>query len=207
MSTNEIFLEKLSEIKQVSSKQSETNNVSSILLFKDYLSKIYQWYNQLGLEWDHKITKSKEGHNLIKILAPELMTECIDLNEFRLTMLKDTNFNTNEFRSFDYLFIYLFIYWKIFEEYPGIKKYEYLPNPYEPSIKILLRGGHINYKETYYNVSGIDISKKDKTLDYRLPSLDDNFLSFIDSKCKLSGSDGIPNQEYTNQLWEEFRNV
>lgn len=43
--------------------------------------------------------------------------------------------------------------------------------------------------------------------DFKLPSLNDDFLSFIDTNCKLMGSDGIPNQEETNRLWEEFQNL
>ena len=42
---------------------------------------------------------------------------------------------------------------------------------------------------------------------FKLPSIDDNFLDYIDSKCKLMGSDGIPNQERVNQLWEEFQQI
>jgi hypothetical protein len=206
MSNKDIFLKELSKIKQIPIKKEGVNSVSGILLFKDYLSKMHQWYNELQLDWDYKITKEKEGHNLIMIIAPELMNDCVDLNEFRLTMLNDTSFNTDQVRSFDYLFIYLSIYWGIFKNTPKIKQYEYLPEPYEPVMKILLRGGHISFKETFYNVSGIDISKKSKTLSYRLPSLDEDFLDFIDVKCKLSGSDGIPSQESTNALWNEFEN-
>ncbi|MEG0983965.1 hypothetical protein [Algoriella sp.] len=82
-----------------------------------------------------------------------------------------------------------------------------MPNPYLSVIKILLRGGHIFYNNTYYNVSDIDIRKSPNTLNFILPSIDDNFLDYIDSKCKLMGSDGIPNPEQVNELWQEFQQI
>ena len=197
-----LFLEKLNDFKKETVFENE-KSVANILLFKHYLQTMYKWYLELSLEWDYKITKRKEGHNLIEIIKPGLSNKMIDIDFFRVNLLNDTSFNTNKYRGFDYLFIYLFIYWDIFEnEY--FSQYKHLPNPYLSVIKILLRGGHIFYNNTYYNVSDIDIRKSPNTLNFILPSIDDNFLDYIDSKCKLVGSDGIPNQERVNQLWEEY---
>ena len=100
--------------------------------------------------------------------------------------------------------IYLFIYWNLLIEKNG-NPYKELPNPYEPVFKIIIRGGDIVYSEGFFTISRIDIGNNLKTLNLILPSLDDNFLDYIDSKCKLVGSDGIPNQERVNELWEEFQ--
>ena len=59
------------------------------------------------------------------------------------------------------------------------------------------------YKREGVNVSNITMRSFSKP--FKLPSLDDDFLDYIDSKCKLVGSDGIPNQERVNELWEEFQ--
>ena len=61
------------------------------------------------------------------------------------------------------------------------------------------------YKREGINVSNITMRNFSKP--FKLPSIDDNFLDYIDSKCKLMGSDGIPNQERVNQLWEEFKQI
>ena len=71
---------------------------------------MYKWYLELSLEWDYKITKRKEGHNLIEIIKPGLSNKMIDIDFFRVNLLNDTSFNTDKYREFDYLFVYLFIY-------------------------------------------------------------------------------------------------
>lgn len=196
------FLEKLDILKSnIGNKESKS--VSNILLFKDYLRTMYEWYNELGVEWNYNITKRKEGHNLINIISSKLMENSLDLDYFRLNMLNDTNFGLSEYRSLDYYIIYLYIYWELLKGSRELSKFN-KPNPYTPALKILLRGGHINYVDKNYNVSGIDIRKDNKTFEFKMPSIEDEFLDYIDAKCKLIGSDGIPNQNIVNKLWKEF---
>ena len=205
MEINNLFLEKLNNLKKEKIFEKE-KSIANILLFKHYLQTMYKWYDRLSLEWDYKITKRKEGHNLIEIINPILSNELIDMEYFRSNLLNDTSFNTSKYREFDYLFVYLSVYWNILED-TYFSQYKDLPKPYEAPLKILLRGGHIFYNDTYYNVSGIDIRKSDKTLNFILPSLENDFLDYIDSRCRLIGSDGIPNQERVNELWEEFQSL
>lgn len=37
-----------------------------------------------------------------------------------------------------------------------------------------------------------------------MPSIEDEFLDYIDSRCKVHGTSNIPNQEKVNELWNEF---
>ena len=203
MKINEDFKHELLDIK---SRISNPNPllVSNILLFKDYLNKMKNWYEKLQLEFSYDIMKNKDNNNLIIKLFHDEAVELIDIEFYRKNLLEGFNIGKNKYRSFDYLFIYLFIYWNLLIEKNG-NPYKELPNPYEPVFKIIIRGGDIVYSEGFFTISRIDIGNNLKTLNLILPSLDDNFLDYIDSKCKLVGSDGIPNQERVNELWEEFQ--
>ncbi len=205
MTNHELFISKLNEIKKLALKGPAPDNVSSILLFKDYMSRMYKWYDYFNLPWDYQITKRKEGHDIISILAPDLTADRLSLDYFRLNLLNDTNFGISEFRAFDYFFIYLAIYWEILKEEQKLDAYNKLPEPYLPVIKLLLRGDRIFYFEQFYNVSGVDIRRDNTTLAFRLPELGDDFLNYIDGRCKLVGSLGIPDQQQINHLWEEYK--
>lgn len=207
MTTTEIFIKKLNNFKSkiITSQRKETT--AGFLLFKDYLSKMFLWYEKISIveDFENNIYKKKEGHNLIYLIAPEILDECISLEDFRLNYLNDVNFGTSKYRGFEYIFIYYSIYWDIFNEKSQFKNYNNLPNPYESVIKILLRGNNI-YKGEMNSIE-IDNLTVRKQTDFKLPSLDYDFLDYIDEVCERSGSAGIPNQEKTNQLWEEFQKI
>jgi len=207
MTTKEIFIEKLNDFKSKIIVPKRIETTASFLLFKDYLAKMYDFYKILNKEqdWDYCIYKTKEGHNLTNLVSPNFLNDCISLEDFRVNYLNDVNFGTSKYRGFEYIFIYYSIYWEIFIETSQTKKIETLMNPYDSVIKILLRGNHI-YKGEMSTIEIDNLSVKKET-DFRLPSLDYDFLDYIDEKCERSGSKGIPNQEETNQLWEEFKKL
>lgn len=206
MKINEDFKEELLNVKN-KIKPLNMNSVSNILLFKDYLSRIKLWYEELGLVFSFDIIRNKDKNDLVKLLFPEIYEELLEIEFYRNNLLDDFNIGKNKYRSFDYLYIYLSIYWDLLklQNKQIFEKYKHLPDPYDPVFKMIINGGGVLYREGYFNVSGIDISKKDKTINFTMPSLDDSFLEYIDSHNKLLGSDGIPNQEKVNELWQEYQ--
>lgn len=203
--TTEIFNTKLKEFKSQIIEVQREKTTASFLLYKDYLSKMHEWYQALNIEdqWEHNIYRTKEGHNLLQLLAPEIKKDLIDLEDFRINYLNDVTFIKDRFYGFEYIYIYLNIYWQIYKNSTDFIKYQNLPDPYEPVIKILLRGNHI-YKGEMATIEIDNLTVKKQT-NFRLPSLDYDFLNYIDEVCERNGSGGIPNQEKTNQLWEEFQ--
>lgn len=208
MELNEKFNAELLDFKSNIISSNLKYRTAGVLLFKDYLSKMHMWYKELGLlsEWDYNIYKTSEkGHNLLNFLTPELKNECIELQDFRHNYLNDVLIDTKYESSFEYIFIYISIYWKLFQNEKKIKQYSYLPNPYESVIKILQRGNHI-YKGELNRIE-IDNMPVKKVTNFILPSLDNDFLNYVDTLKVRYGSSDIPNQEEINQLWKEFQKI
>ena len=178
------------------------DKVSSILLFKDFMTRLHIWKNELHTEFINfdAINLNLFNDLHINIGEDSDIEETMFYNEY-INFLRQ-NFNLNNLRNKNYLFIYLFIYWELYKDSEEIKKYSYLEHPYESIVKIVARKNMV-YKREGVNVSNITMRSFSKP--FRLPSLNDNFLDYIDSKCKLVGSDGIPNQERVNELWDEFQ--
>ena len=178
------------------------DKVSSILLFKDFMTRLHIWKNELHTEFINfdAINLNLFNDLHINIGEDSDIEETMFYNEY-INFLRQ-NFNLNNLRNKNYLFIYLFIYWELYKDSEEIKKYSYLEHPYESIVKIVARKNMV-YKREGVNVSNITMRSFSKP--FKLPSLDDDFLDYIDSKCKLVGSDGIPNQERVNELWEEFQ--
>lgn len=205
MNTKELFLARLADFKSNITPDQLSQSSASFLLFKDYLRKLYIWYKELNItsKWEDSIY-TKAGHSLTHLIAPNLILDIIDLEDFRINYLDDIVIDKSKYRGFEYIFIYYSIYWDIFKGHPEFKKFSNLPNPYDSVIKILLRGSHIYRGEMgTIEVDNLPI-KNDNT--FILPSLDDNFLDFLDLKCKRRDSLGIPSQLETNNLWVEFQN-
>lgn len=180
------------------------NKVSSILLFKDYISKLKFWKDLLNKEYKPFGTSINiEENNIIKDVNLDFLKEMVSFDKF-YSELKNT-FQVREDlvggRIINYFFIYLFIYWEVFKQRDEMIEYKIYDNPYEGLIK-LFKNDNIYIREGI-NVSGVTM--RNSSMNLKLPSLNDNFLDYIDSKCKLVGSDGIPNQERVNELWEEFQ--
>lgn len=206
MKINEDFKNELLNIKN-KIKPLDMNSVSNILLFKDYLSRIKLWYEELGLVFSFDVIRNKDKNDLIKILFPVIHEQLLEIEFYRRNLLDDFSIGTNKYRSFDYLYVYLSIYWNLLNDQNKqiFEQYKHLPNPYESVFKMIMNGGGVFYGEGFFNVSGVDISKNDKTINFTMPSLDENFLAYVDSHCKLLGSDGIPSQRKINELWEDYQ--
>ncbi|WP_152606081.1 hypothetical protein [Empedobacter falsenii] len=182
------------------------NKVSSILLFKDYISHLKKWKELLGTDYRPFGTSlNLQENNLIKDVNEDFLKELtsfeVFFNNFKDKFKIDENLIGG--RVINYWFIYLYIYWEFFKQKEKFKKIKGYSNPYNSLIK-LFKNDNIYIREGI-NVSGVTM--RNSSMSLRLPSLDDDFLGYIDSKCKLVGSDGIPNQERVNELWEEFQQI
>lgn len=199
-STREIFFNNVNKfIQQNNSTLSfdSVYKVSSILLFKDFVRRLYLWKTELNIPFI--MYGKREIFNLFNDLNPNWLGELVPYEEYEQHLIENYIYSSS---NLNYLFVYLFVNWEIFKDYDEIVKYNHLESPYESVIRIFANKNNI-YKRDVIIISGVSIIFGKKN--FKLPSLDNDFLNFIDSKCKLQGSDGIPNQEETNLLWEEFQ--
>jgi len=157
----------------------------------------------LTADWENNIYKSLNGHDLLHFIAPEFKELRLDLEDFRVNYLDDIIIDKSKYHGFEYVLLYFSIYWEVFKDYPKIAKYQSLPNPYESIFKIILRGNHIYKGEM--NTIEIDHCPVKRQTDFFMPSLDADFLNYVDIVVVRSGSDGIPNQEQIHVLWEKFK--
>lgn len=205
----ENFQEKLKEFKNQIKGRKTDIDTAGILLFKDFLAKMNDWNHVIGFteDWIRKISFQHELLNIVGIVTPELLTNVISLDEFRNNYpQKGDTFNLSSARGLDAGLIHSLFCWDLFKDSQVFDKYKNLPDPYE-SIKALYITGHYVDKSEPRTIT-ID-SKYAPRLqtDFRLPSLDYVFLDYIDKVSIRSGTGGIPNQEKTNQLWEEFQKI
>lgn len=192
----EIELNNIISLKEV---MKEKFRFSNILLFREYQSRLLSWKLMIDHHSLNFFTKKKSFHNLFIDLSPDWIDEVIpeqkvikDLNELGL----DTLYYS--LRDYEGLFISMFLNWKIFEGRPEIKEHQNLLNPYEPVFNLLLRGGSIHHVDLKFI---IDNEKSYMLYDnnFKLPSLDEDFLEFVDRNVS-----DFPNQELVNELWEKF---
>lgn len=164
------------------------------------------WKNLLNKEYKRFGTSLNiEYNNILKDINPKFSDEMIPFynlfNEF------NNEFQIREDliggRVLNYMFIYYFIYWEYFKNSEEIKNYSSCSNPYESLVKLF------RYDRIYLweGINICDITMRDNSTNLILPSIEDDFLNFIDSKCKLFGSEGIPNQIRVDILWNEFINI
>ena len=203
----ENFQDKLKEFKRQIKGRKTESDTAGILLFKDFLSKMTEWNHSIGFtdDWVNKISRQHDLLNIVGIVAPDLLKNVISLNDFRSnTPQNGDTFNLSSAGSLDAGLIHGLFCWDIFKNNSVFDKFKNLPNPYD-AIKILYITGHYVDKSEPSKItidSNFDVRRQ---TDFRLPSLDYDFLDYIDEQCQRSGSGGIPNQEKTNQLWEEFK--
>lgn len=204
----ENFQDKLKEFKKQIKGRKIQSDTAGILLFKDFLSRMEEWNCAVGFteNWINKISRQHDLLNVVEIIAPDLLKNVITLNDFRSNIPKsDDTFNLSSARSLDAGLIHALFCWDLFKETSTFDKFKNLPNPYDP-IKILYVTGHYVDKSEPTKITIDSKSDVKKQTDFRLPSLDYDFLDYIDAVCERNGgSGGIPNQERTNQLWEEFQ--
>lgn len=201
------FQEELNELKKQIGGKRASCDTSGILLFKDFLSKMEEWNNEVSFpkSWINLICYKHDLLNIVAIVAPDLLKNVISLGDFRKSdFQKDDTFNLFGARSLDAGLIHALFCWDLFKDDPLFDKFKNLPNPYDPIKTLYLRGHYVDKSEPRTITIDSILSVKKQT-DFRLPSLDPKFLNYLDKNCKRSGSDGIPNQEKTNELWEIFK--
>jgi hypothetical protein len=203
----ENFQNKLKEFKKQIRGRKTDSDTAGILLFKDFQSKMNDWNLEIGFtdDWINKISRQHDLLNIVGIVAPDLLENVISLNEFRNNdpQIGDT-FNLSSARGLDAGLIHALFCWDLFKDNPVFDKFKNLPDPYD-AIRVLYITGHYVDKP---EPNKITIDSKyivRAQTNFRLPSLEYGFLDYIDEICERSGSDGIPNQEKTNQLWEDFQ--
>ncbi|WP_438711010.1 hypothetical protein ACSTS3_21110 [Aquimarina muelleri] len=181
------------KIKEITSqiKYDEKIKYSHVILFKDYISRLFLWRDVLEINNTH--LKTRESHNILIYLNNEFK-EIFDLEII------------NEKSNFNAYFIRLYVCWNIFKSYINFSKYKNLPEPYNPILKIILRGGDIYIHNGVYHIDdfGVSINNilngKEK---YFSPSLEDDFLDFLDLKFKKGELTNFTNY---NDIWITYKN-
>lgn len=204
----ENFQKKLNEFKSQIKRRKIQTDTSGILLFKDFLSKMEEWNVTFDFteNWVNKISMQHHFLNIVELIAPDLLKNVISLNDFRRNdPQKGDTFNLSSARGLDAGLIHALFCWDLFKNHLTFENFDKLPDPYAPIKALYLRGHFVN-KSDIRTITIDYITAIKKQTDFRLPSLDHDFLDYIDSVCERNGgSGGIPNQERTNQLWEEFK--
>ena len=205
MTEQEKFYSILNKLVKDNSKLLELNHenkVSSVLLFKDYIFRLRLWKNQLNAEYIAFSRKINfDNHDLINNINTDWKNEIPSLLDYYDYLMINFNVKNIGYKIVNYIYIYMYVCWEVFKDKEEIRKHN-LSNPYEGLLKLFVRD--------YLSISeGVNIghvtTNHNKCINFYLPSLIDEFLDYIDLKFRLLGSDGIPNQEEINQVWEEFQ--
>jgi hypothetical protein len=215
MKINEDFIRELSVFK-AQKNPDRYGSPSNRLLFKNYLNTMKRWCETLDLGFSYNLMRYKDRIDLIQILFPELRKELLDMDFYRLNLLEGISININQYRSFDYLYLYYYIYWNVLRvEYPGVfEPYLHLPHPYESAYRLLLRGSSVQCFEGYLSVSVdqsyYEISKDQSSVDFSLPSMDEGFMDYIDAQYRLWVPEGrfttdIFDQEKVDAMWSVYQ--
>ena len=200
MNDLEIYNNEIEKIKLIVNRAKSDDSILSILLFRDYLSKLFNWKKKLGN--DSEFIKKKECHNLFIELGFDLETRMKSLSEFN-NDLKSAGVEIKGGKFFDDIFLYLITYWNIYKNDESIKKIG-IESPYDSISKILERTTNILIINGQYQIGNITFNNIEKYKNFILPSLDDNFLDFIEKKYVAISK--IPNQQEIDNLWKEFQN-
>lgn len=176
--------------------------VSNILLFRDYLTCLKLWKINLGV--DPNFIKSKPAHNLFLHMPTEVTADFAPYDDFKNILIKK-GFQVKGERFFDDYFIYLYIQWLLLSKTANLSLNN-LPAPYESVIKIIQRGGSIYVVNGQFEIDGIGYKNSEKYFGYRLPSLEDDFLTYIEENLRQRGTQDIPNQEETNRFYDRYIN-
>jgi len=190
-------------IKKNNEKQTR---VSNILLFRDFLNKLDQFRVALGQESQRNFSGNiRKFSNLFPFFSTDWINELKTQEEFNRDIF-EKGYKVVGGRTIDDLYIYLYVYWELCKDFDEIKTL-YSFNPYLPVIKIIERSEMLHVHSGSLNIDLLTFNNLEKYYSYKLPSLEDTFLDYIDQICmKTGGQWEIPDQEKTNQLWEEFQN-
>ncbi|GAA3524690.1 hypothetical protein GCM10022393_43650 [Aquimarina addita] len=145
LNKDKIIDEYNARIKKVTSqiKYNKKVKYSHVALFKDYVSRLFLWRNALEINDTH--LKSRESHNILIYLNNDFK----EIFSLELTNLK-SNFNAT--------FIHLYVCWNIFKSSINLSKYKKFPEPYDPILKIILRGGDVYIHNGVYHINDNGVS-------------------------------------------------
>lgn len=182
------------------------NKISSVLLFKDYITRLKAWKKALQIEYiplGRNINLDR--NNVLTDIVPDLEHEMISYQEFSDYVFEILNIRISNGRYKNGLFIYLYIYWQIFKDSAKVElmmiENPELKHPYDGIIKIF-RHDYI-FQHDGLNIMGLTMGNSGVSL----PSIDDLFLDFLDKKCQYIGGFIIPEQSEIDKLWQEFQNL
>ncbi|MFD2600459.1 hypothetical protein [Flavobacterium suzhouense] len=193
----------LEKLISILNRDTKKDNIANILLFRDYLSKLFAWKKKLGDT--SEFIKTKEAHNLFLNINSEWTAKLESLEEFNSKLIAN-NIPVKSGRYFNDIFIYLYFQWNLNSDRTEINECE-LANPYQPAIKIIERCKDIHTHNGQFEIGKYTYNNREKYKNFTLPSLEDDFLDYIDNKLNHLGTSGIPNQQETNKLWEEFQKL
>ncbi|SHE48329.1 hypothetical protein [Pedobacter caeni] len=202
MDTLNKYQQELNKLLYLKNRKPEKFRFSTILLFREYQTRLFTWKKALNLDNLSMFNRDKQFHNLFIDLAPDWLEELITEQKV-VEDLKSEGFDYVKFthRHYDGFFVSMFLNWELFKDKPEIQLYSILPHPYEPVCKIFSRGGTIANIHSAFEIDRDETYRKHNN-NFKLPSLNDDFLTYIDHHVT-----DFPNQELVNQLWEKFRRM
>ncbi|MET3502604.1 hypothetical protein ABIC45_004228 [Mucilaginibacter rubeus] len=201
MRINEKYDQEISIISKSRITTETTFIFSNILLFREYQSRLFAWKVALNFNGNDFFNKRKSYHNLFLDLNPVWIEELIPEDKI-VTDLNSAGWDNirSGFREYMGYFMFLFVNWGLFEEKEEIKRFVNLSHPYEPLFMILRRRGLIDFSDNKFVINGQTYLKYDNN--FKLPSTDDDFLDFVDTKAT-----DFPNQDAVNDLWSEYQTL
>ncbi|MFB0494489.1 hypothetical protein ABID99_000726 [Mucilaginibacter sp. OAE612] len=201
MRINEKYDQEISIISKSRITTETTFIFSNILLFREYQSRLFAWKVALNFDGNDFFNKRKSYHNLFLDLNPVWIEELIPEDKI-VTDLNSAGWDNirSGFREYMGYFMFLFVNWGLFEEKEEIKRFVNLSHPYEPLFMILRRRGLIDFSDNKFVINGQTYLKYDNN--FKLPSTDDDFLDFVDTKAT-----DFPNQDAVNDLWSEYQTL
>lgn len=177
--------------------------VSDILLFRDYLEKLREVKNNLGINEFYVSINS--FHNIFRDISPLWKSEIPSCSDF-LNILVDNDINLFYLSETSLMgnIIYSYLCWEIFKEKQELIEIADGINPYNSVILIIMNQRLIHRREGFFYISNLMVFKFRYN---KLPSLSNDFLEFVDTKCPISsyGNADVPNANEVTQLWNKFK--
>jgi hypothetical protein len=197
------YIDELKKVKNRIGKFEKKNRISNVLLFRDYLTRLDNWKVALGEAGDKiYIGKGRNYHNLFLSIKADWVEEIKTQEDFNKDLINEAQISFKGGRFYDDMFIYLFTYWELCKNNIEINEIN-LPHPYEPAFKIIGRCEFMYTQNANIQIDNYTINNLEKYFNFLMPSLDYDFLDYIDSICLVDNK--IPNQIETNELWERFQ--
>lgn len=185
------------------------NNISSVCLFLDGVSRLIEFDKTLGItKGGYRGSSLRTSANLFEKIKPSWLSELLKNHELHEYVNKTFQVELRLNRNYNSLFIYLFIYWEVYKDTQELQAFKHLEHPYASLVKIAINADCIRAaKGGLLNLSLLD-SSIDLNIKLKLPSIEDDFLTYIDKSKYNKNYDGVihytPNQEEIDELYQEF---